>query len=69
MTILEALKIVSDNAHGVKHDYWDEYLPAILLVNEAFPHPGNTVDDEWGDSRWSYGNFCLEQAEARKAKR
>lgn len=56
LTLPEALKIVSDNAHGVKHNYWNEYLPAVLMVNEAFPVVGYvTVDDEWGDNRWSYG--------------
>lgn len=37
MSLPEALKIVSDNAHGIKHDYWITYLPAVLIVNEAYP--------------------------------
>jgi hypothetical protein len=46
MSILEALYIVSQNANGVKMNYFDEYLPAILMVNERWPHEGRTVEDE-----------------------
>jgi len=50
MTLPEAMKIVSDNANKLaKHNYWDVYLPAILVVNEAFPVTGYvTVDDANG---------------------
>jgi len=50
MTLPEAMKIVSDNANKLaKHNYVDVYLPAILVVNEAFPVTGYvTIDDEWG---------------------
>ena len=37
LTLPEALWIVSSNAQGAKHNYFDEYLPAILLVNETWP--------------------------------
>lgn len=37
MSILEALYIVSQNANGIAMNYWDEYLPAVLLVNETWP--------------------------------
>ncbi len=46
MSILEALYIVSQNANGVKMNYFDEYLPAILMVNERWPHEGRTVEDD-----------------------
>lgn len=46
MTLPEAMKIVSDNAHGIAHNYWDVYLPAILLVNEAFPLSGYADSDD-----------------------
>lgn len=45
MSIPEALYIVSQNEHGVAHNYFNEYLPAILLVNETWPHEGRMVDD------------------------
>jgi hypothetical protein len=46
LTLPEALYIVSQNAHGVAHNYWDVYLPAILLVNEAFPVAGYCDDED-----------------------
>lgn len=47
MTLPEALYIVSQNAHGIPHNYWDVYLPAILMVNEAFPITGyRTVEED-----------------------
>lgn len=46
LTLPEALYIVSQNAHGVAHNYWDVYLPAILLVNEAFPVVGYADDED-----------------------
>jgi len=46
MSLPEALWIVCQNKHGVKMNYWDEYLPAILMVNEHWPHAGRTVEDE-----------------------
>jgi hypothetical protein len=54
MSILEALYIVSQNAHGVAHSY-PVYNAAILLVNETWPHEGRTVDidDEPCGESWS----------------
>lgn len=47
LTLPEALYIVSQNAHGVAMNYWNVYLPAILMVNEAFPITGyNTIDED-----------------------
>lgn len=47
MTLPEALKIVSDNANGIAaHNYFDVYLPAILMVNAAFPVVGYTAVEE-----------------------
>ena len=46
LTLPEAMKIVSDNAHGIAHNYFEVYLPAILLVNEAFPITGYADSDE-----------------------
>ena len=55
MSIPEALYIVSQNAHGKPMNYFTEYLPAILLVNEVWPHEGRTVDldDEPCGESWS----------------
>jgi len=46
MTLPEAMKIVSDNAHGVAHNYFDVYLPAIIMVNDAFPITGYADSNE-----------------------
>lgn len=47
MSLPEALWIVSQNANGVKMSYWDTYLPAILIVNEAFPITGyKTIEED-----------------------
>lgn len=52
MSLPEALWIVSQNKNGVAMNYWDTYLPAILIVNEAFPITGyNLVDSEEDDFR------------------
>lgn len=45
MSLPEALYIVSQNAHGVKHNY-ALYNVAICMVNARYPHPGHTVDDD-----------------------
>ena len=49
MSLPEALWIVCQNAQGVKHNYWNEYLPAILMVNEHKPHEGHTIEEGEGE--------------------
>lgn len=68
MSLPEALYIVSQNAHGVKHNY-ALYNAAILMVNARYPHPGNTVDidDETGGESWTEWN--LSQARVYEVKR
>lgn len=43
MTLQQALDIVNTNEVGVAHNFWNVYLPAILLVNQAYPVKGYTT--------------------------
>lgn len=61
-TLPEALYTVSQSAHGVKMNYFTEYLPAILLVNETWPHEGSTVEDDCEPCGETWAEWKLAQS-------
>ena len=64
MSLPEALWIVCQNKHGVKMNYWDVYLPAILIVNEAFPVTGfYTIETDEGEIETDICQWRQEQNE------
>lgn len=70
MTLQEALDIVNSNEQGVKHNYFDEYLPAILLVNETYPVVGyvtiNSEEDDRAVEDRLFEDELAKQAEVKK---
>lgn len=54
MSLQEALDIVNSNEQGVKHNFWDVYLPAILIVNEAYPMTGYRTINEEDEDEFSF---------------
>lgn len=69
LTLPEALYTVSQAAHGVKMNYFTEYLPAILLVNETWPHEGRTIEDGEDGGGESWSEWKLSQARVYEVKR
>lgn len=63
MTLDQACIIIWDNKHGIKHNYWDEYLPAVLLVNKIWPITGYKTVEEEDDSEQDYVTWKQEQNE------
>lgn len=63
MTLQQALDIVNDNENGVAHNFWKEYLPAVLIVNEAYPVKGYTTVEEDGHE-FDLREYRQEQNEA-----
>lgn len=63
MTIPEALWIVSQNQNGIAMNYWDEYLPAILLINKTWSITGYRTVEENDDSEQDYVTWKQEQNE------
>lgn len=69
LTLPEALYTVSRVAHGVLMNYFTEYLPAILLVNETWPHEGRTIEDGEGTGGESWAEWKLSQTRVYEVRR